>query len=113
MPVGLLIADDQVAGVLFDYFRPLGYDPISVGLPDQALEQISKNKGMLDVMILDIWMNWVGHGVLDTSAGLKVLKKTKTRLDPDLGVVIITGHGDGPRNDCMTNGADAFVSKGN
>jgi two-component system nitrogen regulation response regulator NtrX len=82
----VLIVDDEedirelVAGILADE----GYSVRTAGDSDQALAEIKARRPSL--LILDIWMQ---GGGMD---GLELLDLVKS-LDPDLPVVMISGHG--------------------
>jgi CheY-like chemotaxis protein len=109
--VSVLVVDDEVADAVRDTYRAEGFDVTVRGVPDIAITYLRQNIGQLDVAVLDLWMNWQGHGVLDKTAGLTVLKTIKQEVDPDLGVVVLTGHGDALRAECLAAGAVAHIGK--
>lgn len=86
MPYDILIVDDEadirelIAGILDDE----GYDTRTAGDSDSALAAIKERRPSL--VILDIWL--MGSR-LDGLALLDVIKEQ----DPDLPIVIISGHG--------------------
>ncbi len=109
--LGILIAEDEENTIIYQTYKRMGFDVVGHQMPSDALDCVRERRGSLDVGIIDLWMNWPGQGKLDKEAGLVLLKKIKSEIDPDLGVVVLTGHGSEPEEDCRKAGASAFILK--
>ncbi len=101
----ILIIDDEkdirdsISGILNDE----GYDSFTVKNSQEALIQINENS--FDVIILDVWLN---DSELD---GIQLLKEIK-RIDTEIPVLIISGHGNIEiAVDAIKNGAYEFIEK--
>ncbi len=82
----ILIVDDErdIRELISDILKDEGYSTRLAGTSDQCMAEINKEPPAL--MILDIWLK-------DSSMdGIDILKQTK-RDNPDVPVVIISGHG--------------------
>ncbi|MEJ2184990.1 MAG: sigma-54 dependent transcriptional regulator [Gemmatimonadota bacterium] len=103
MPQRILIVDDDraVLDVLARRFDKSGWDVLSA--PDGASAVAAVQAETPDVVLLDLQ--------LPDASGLAVLERVKA-LDADVGVVILTGHGDIPLAvDAIHRGAENFLSK--
>ncbi|MGB1236031.1 MAG: sigma-54-dependent transcriptional regulator [Planktomarina sp.] len=82
----ILIVDDEmdIRSLISDILIDEGYPTRMAGTSDDAMSEISKSKPAL--MILDIWLKD------STMDGIDILKAVK-RDNPDVPVVIISGHG--------------------
>ena len=90
---------DSISGILNDE----GYDSFTVKNSQEALIQINENS--FDVIILDVWLN---DSELD---GIQLLKEIK-RIDTEIPVLIISGHGNIEiAVDAIKNGAYEFIEK--
>ena len=101
----ILIIDDEkdirdsISGILNDE----GYVSFTVKNSQEALIQINENS--FDVIILDVWLN---DSELD---GIQLLKEIK-RIDTEIPVLIISGHGNIEiAVDAIKNGAYEFIEK--
>jgi two-component system nitrogen regulation response regulator NtrX len=101
----ILIIDDEkdirdsISGILNDE----GYVSFTVKNSQEALIQINENS--FDVIILDVWLN---DSELD---GIQLLKEIK-RIDSEIPVLIISGHGNIEiAVDAIKNGAYEFIEK--
>lgn len=83
MPYNILLVDDDrdFREEFKDFFR--GYRVVGVGRGSEALEAI-KRPNEFDLVVLDVQ--------LPDSPGTEILKKIK-QVQPDLGVIILTGFG--------------------
>ena len=90
---------DSISGILNDE----GYVSFTVKNSQEALIQINENS--FDVIILDVWLN---DSELD---GIQLLKEIK-RIDSEIPVLIISGHGNIEiAVDAIKNGAYEFIEK--
>jgi two-component system response regulator AtoC len=103
MPQRILVVDDDraVLNVLARRFEKSGWDVLSASDGASAVAAVQREAP--DVVILDLQLP-------DTS-GLAVLEQVKD-VDADMGVVILTGHGDIPLAvDAIQRGAENFLAK--
>lgn len=72
---------------------------------EQALELCREHRGKLDVVLMDI--NMPGIGGMEATSRI-------SRQWPDIGIIIITVHGDGPLpKKLLKAGARGYLTKGN
>ncbi len=85
-PVRLLFVDDEeeLVSAVVERLQLRGVDAVGETSGDEALRRLRYQK--FDVVVLDVKMPGVG--------GLEVLR-TLNRRDPDVKVVLMTGHGSG------------------
>ncbi len=104
MPIPLVLVVDDEKGIresLSDIFEDEGYRVASAASGEEAIEKIMAEKPSL--VLLDIW--------LPEMDGLEALERIK-RIDPDLPVIMISGHGNIEMAVRATkNGAYDFLEK--
>src|SRR5881392_1725806 len=106
----LVVEDDErTAAFLSDNLRADGFRTAVVGEAGEAVRAIEVRRP--DLVLLDL-------SLADGSSGLAVLDRVRsadglgTRIDPDLPVIVLTGHGDEiDRVRGFKRGADDFIVK--
>ncbi|MBF0329377.1 MAG: sigma-54-dependent Fis family transcriptional regulator [Nitrospirae bacterium] len=99
----LLVVDDDsfVRDTVIGNFKDEGYSVSGAGSGAEALDMMRKES--FDVMLLDMRMPGMN--------GIETLKEVR-KIDPELPVIIITGHGDIPTAiECTKLGAFDFLMK--
>ncbi|MFA4992137.1 MAG: response regulator [Candidatus Omnitrophota bacterium] len=101
----VLIIDDEETLLknIGDFLRVSGYSVFTSPNSTQGLELLRNHAP--EVMLLDLHLR-------EGLTGMQVLKAAKM-LKPDLKVIILTGFGEEEeaRNNCLSLGASAFLSK--
>lgn len=101
----ILIIDDEETLVknIGDFFKVLGYDVFTSSNSAGGLELLKNHEP--EVLLLDLHLK-------EGLTGMQVLKAAKM-LKPDLKVIISSGFGEEEqmKNNCLSLGANAFLSK--
>ncbi len=101
----ILVVDDDpdINYVLPKFLKRNGF-PNTTGVQTvkEALEFIEKEKP--DLILLDIQLN-------DLIDGIEILRRTKATLSPNSLVVMITGHKEKHKDECMAIGSHSVLGK--
>jgi len=101
----ILIVDDEEALLknIADFLTVKGYQVFTSTDGDSGLELLKKNNPHL--MVLDLHLK-------EGPTGTQILRVAKM-LKPDIKVIMFTGFGeeDDAKDNCLSLGADAFLSK--
>jgi len=101
----ILIIDDEqhIIDVMRDILESLGYTVLMARNGDEAIELYKREKGTIDLVILDMIMPGMSGG--ETFDGLK-------ELNPAVNVVLSSGYSiDGMARKIMRKGCKAFIQK--
>jgi two-component system response regulator (stage 0 sporulation protein F) len=103
----LLVEDDKYMNLtLSGFLEEEGYDIVSAGTAQEAIEKIQDNNKPYSLVILDYNL-----GNLSGLTGLDILKKMK-KVNPDVRSILITAYSDKKIKDLASNaGVDVFINK--
>ena len=103
----LLVEDDKYMNLtLSGFLEEEGYDIVSAGTANEAIEKIHDNKKLYNLVILDYNL-----GNLSGLTGLDILAKMKT-VNPDVKSILITAYSDKKIKDLAQEaGVDIFINK--
>jgi two-component system cell cycle sensor histidine kinase/response regulator CckA len=100
----LLVDDeDMIIDIGQDILRTLGYQALAVRSGREALDLLTKSRGTIDLVILDMVMPEMGGG--ETFDRMK-------EIDPDIKVLLSSGYSiDGEANEILKRGCCGFIQK--
>ncbi len=101
----VLLVDDEemILGIGNDMLKALGYDVLTAGSGEKAIESYTENIGKVDLVILDIRMPGMDGG--DTYDRLM-------EIDPSVKVLLSSGYSlDGEATEILERGCDGFIQK--
>ena len=103
----LLVEDDKYMNLtLSGFLEEEGYDIVSAGTAQEAINQIDDNNKLYNLVILDYNL-----GNLSGLTGLDILAKMK-KVNPDVKSILITAYSDKHIKDLASDaGVNIFINK--